>query len=127
MSSAHQTVQPLTLAHCKRIIVVLPDNGTDRHLMRALYKELGITRVESVAIRAIATLREAKARKGRLPEAELARVVAVIVDAAQADAVFNFIHSAANIDQPGGGFIAMERLLGALPFVLPKDVPDERD
>jgi len=89
LSSAHVVERSLTLAPGKRNVVILPDDGTDRRLIRALHKELGITRVDAVATRAIAMLREAKTRRGRLPEAELARLVTVIVEA---DAVFDFIH-----------------------------------
>jgi len=89
LSSAHVVERSLTLAPGKRNVVILPDDGTDRRLIRALHKDLGITRVEAVAISAIAVLREAKTRRGRLPEAELARLVTVIVEA---DAVFDFIH-----------------------------------
>ena len=127
MSDGRPAVQSPTLEPARRITVILPDDGTDRRLIRALRQDHGITRADSVAIRAVAALRRAKTRKGRLPEAELAQRVTVIVDAGEADTVFDFIHSIAHIDRPGGGILMMERLLGALPFVLPGDVRDERD
>ena len=127
MSAVRPIARLPTLQSSKRIIAILPDDGTDRNLLRALRVDRGITRADSVAIRAVAALREAKARRGRLPQAELARLVTVIVDVGVADSVFDFIRATANIDRPGGGFVLMQSLVGALPFILPDGVPDERD
>ena len=125
MNAKQTSAQPPVPAPASRIMAILPDDGTDRHLLRALRRDKGIARADSVAVRSVALLRAAQARRGRLPEAELARLVTVIVDVAEADAVFDFIFSVANIDRPGGGVLLMDRLLGALPFVLPEGVPDE--
>jgi hypothetical protein len=108
-------------------MAILPDDGTDRHLLRALRRDRGIARADSVAVRSVALLRAARSRRGHLPEAELARLVTVIVDAGEAGAVFEFIHAVAKIDRPGGGLLMMDALSGALPFALPEGVPDERD
>jgi hypothetical protein len=108
-------------------MVVLPDNGTDRRLIKALRRERGITRVDTVWVRAVAALREAKTKQGRLPESILARLVTVVVSETAADAVFDYIYAAAGIDQPGGGMVLMERLRGATPFRLPEGVADEAD
>ena len=114
-------------AACACIRVVLPDDGRDRRLIKALRREKGITRVDTVAVRAVAALREAKTRQGRLPEPTLAKLVTVVVTETEADAVFDYIYEVADIDQPGGGMVLMERLFGATPFLLPEGVPDEKD
>jgi hypothetical protein len=108
-------------------MVALPDDGTDRHLIKALRREKGITRVDTVPVRAVAALQEAKTKQGRLPEPTLARLVTVVVTETEADAVFEYIYEVAEIDRPGGGMVLMGRLLGAMPFLLPEGVPDEQE
>ena len=95
--------------------------------MKALRHEQGITRVDTVSVRAVAVLQEAKTRHGRLPEPTLAKLVTVVVTETKADAVFDYIYDVAELDRPGGGMVWMEQLRGATPFLLPESVPDEKD
>jgi hypothetical protein len=106
-----------------RIRVALPDDGTDRRLATQLLNELGVTRVDSVAVRAVAALQQAKARRGRLPEPRAARLVTIVVDPHQADPVFDFVFRAARIDRPGGGFVMQDRLPMASGYELPAGLP----
>jgi hypothetical protein len=108
-------------------MVALPDDGTDRRLIKALRREKGITRANTVSVRAVAALQEAKTKRGRLPEPILARLLTVVVTEIEADAVFDYIYEVAKIDRPGGGMVLMGRLLGAMPFLLPEGVLDEED
>ena len=124
MNTGSQSEHVVTSQSGKRIQVILPDDGTDRHLMESLHRDMGINRVDTVAVRAVAALQNAKTKRGRLPESTLAKLITVVVSDEQADAVFDYIYRTARIGRPGGGMVLMDRLLRAPPYVLPADVPD---
>ncbi|UUY10304.1 hypothetical protein LRS11_09870 [Pseudomonas sp. J452] len=109
----------------KLITCVLPDNGMDRQVLRMLREEWGITRAHSVHCRGVAVLQAAKAPRDKVPEAALARVLSVVVDAQQADEVFDFICVQAGLNQPDSGSVYMTALHFATPLTMPAGVPEE--
>lgn len=111
--------QPAKLISC-----ILPDDGTERRLL-AWLREQGITRAESLSCRGHSVLREAAARRGKLPEPSLVRLVRILVDADAADRLFDRIYEQADIHRPGGGALFMTPLLFATPFMLPEGVTEE--
>jgi hypothetical protein len=123
--TATEPCPPVPGGAARLISCILPDDGTERRLLRTLRREQGITRVTSVYCRGISVLRDASARRGKLPEPTLLRLVTIVVDADQADALFDRIYALADVHRPGGGALIMTPLTFATPFVLPEGVPEE--
>lgn len=124
---ASQPAAVVPLESGKAIFCVVPDDGTDKKLLHDLRSELGILRGHSMHCRGIAALGDAKTKRGKLPASDLVKVIRVVVDAEQADSVFDFIFERADVDRPGRGFMWQTPLIGCTLFALPGDVPDETD
>ena len=107
--------------------VVLPDDGTDVDLIRALRDEKNVKASTAITCRGIGILESVRdAAKGKLPPSELVRMVSVIVPDSEAKDLFEFIYEKANIGREGGGGVWMGMPISATRYTLPSDVPDER-
>ena len=60
-----------------------------------------------------------------MPESTLVKLVQVVVKEEQAEEIFNYIYTTADIGRPGGGVLFLGRLLNMTHFALPEGVADE--
>jgi hypothetical protein len=99
--------------------------GVAALLVKALKAEKGLATAHVSNARGVGKLTQTDGRQlGDQTEKQILRVV---VDAADADDVFEFIYFEAGIDKPHGGLILMARVDNFVPLILPDDVPEEED
>ena len=109
----------------KLISCVLPDDGTHKALLDALHQERKSIKAEVVSALATGDASALDAKPGTHAGSYLARLVTVVVPAAEADAWFDFICEKARIDRDGGGVVFQTALVTSTLFSLPDDVAEE--
>ncbi len=126
MNTKRHTGQSMPREACKLISCILPDDGTEKRLIRALRDEKQITRANSISCMGLAVLLNAETKLGKLPIPTLVRKVDVVVAEGDADELYDYIYEKAHIGRPQGGAIWLSALSLASPFALPGDVPAEK-
>lgn len=104
-----------------RLVSCLLPQGLGVELQARLFSELGLTRVD---------VHTARGFIGSDPAGLFNRVekdvLSVVVEAARADEVFEWLYGEGRVAELEGRFLYMTRLESATPFELPADVPPER-
>ncbi len=106
----------------KLITAILP-KGKAVDTVKALKLQKDIIRTNINNARGVGKLTPL-AYRGAGDQAEK-EVLNVVVNAEQADTVFEFIYHHADINRPHGGLMYMSELLEATPFTLP-ELPEEK-
>ena len=106
----------------QKVITCILPMGQAMPLLNRLVKEQGITAVDFHYARGVGRITPLRHRG--IGEASEKEVLTVQVPAAEADALFEFIYGAAEVNRPHGGLIYMQALAMATRFALP-DLPEE--
>ncbi len=125
MSNIPKTNQPIPRENCKLISCLIPDDGSDKILIRALHEEKNINRANSTSCMGLAVLADAKTKFDELPQPVLIRKVDVVVPEDEADELYEYIYDKARIGRPQGGVMWLHALSTVSPYDLPKNVPFE--
>ena len=109
----------------KVITCILPDEGQDMALLKALRTEKGIISANTSQCRGFGLQLRRKYKGKRQVAGYSVRVITIVVQEDRADELFEYIYYQVNFDHPCPGLIYQGSLLAATPYILPAGVPEE--
>jgi len=110
----------------KIITCILPDEGHDMALLKALRAEKGIISANTFQCRGFGLQLRRRYKGNRQVAGYSVRVVTVVVQADLADELFEYIYYQVNFDHPCPGLIYQGNLLAATPYTLPAGIQEEK-
>jgi nitrogen regulatory protein PII len=110
----------------KIITCILPDEGQDIALLKALRTEKGIISANTSQGRGFGLQLRRRYKGKRQVAGYSVRVITIVVQADQADDLFEYIYYQVNFDHPCPGLIYQGNLQAATPYTLPAGVPEEK-
>ena len=114
------------LQSMRMISCLIPDDGTDLKLIRSLRQEKGIVAADSIGCRGVSSLKETKGKlSSLLDDKGFVKLVEIIVPESEAEMLFRYIYTTAQIGRSNGGWITLSEPIYATPFSLPNDMPEE--
>lgn len=125
MSAGQVTSDHALYGAAKLITCILPDDGRDKDLLKALRAEYGILTANTFQCRGLGPGTE---KKGKLTVSSV-RVVTVVSPPEKVEELFEFIYFKVGFDHPiqEGSVMYVGDLLGATAFQLPPGVPEETE
>ena len=110
----------------KIITCILPDEGQDMELLKALRTEKGIISANTFQCRGFGLQLRRRYKRKRQVAGYSVRMVTIVVQEDQADDLFEYIYYRVNFDHPCPGLIYQGDLLTATPYTLPASVLEEK-
>ena len=110
----------------KIITCILPDEGQDMALLKALRTEKGVISANTFQCRGFGVQLRKRYKGKHQVAAYSVRVVTVVAPEDRADELFEFIYYRVNFDHPCPGLIYQGDLLAATPYTLPAGVLEEQ-
>jgi hypothetical protein len=110
----------------KLITCILPDEGQDMALLKALRTEKGVITANTFQCRGFGMQMRRRYKGKRQIAGYSVRMVTVVVEEDLADDLFEYIYYQVNFDHPCPGLIYQGNLLTTTPYTLPAGVYEER-